>query len=48
MGILDSGGNLIIIWVHGDAEKTAPYMQTLHFGFGNTTPNIFKSQIKRF
>lgn len=32
MGFLDTGGNVSIIWLHGD--QVGPYMQALHFAFG--------------
>ncbi len=31
-GILDVGGNTLIVWLHGD--KVGPYMNALHFFFG--------------
>ena len=31
MGALDSGCNVLLIWLHGD--RVAPYMQTIHFLF---------------
>eukprot|EP00696_Hemimastix_kukwesjijk_P003770 gnl/Hemi2/1462_TR518_c0_g7_i1.p1 gnl/Hemi2/1462_TR518_c0_g7~~gnl/Hemi2/1462_TR518_c0_g7_i1.p1 ORF type:complete len:585 (-),score=107.01 gnl/Hemi2/1462_TR518_c0_g7_i1:46-1800(-) len=32
LGCLDTGGNVLLMWVHGD--KVAPFMQTMHFSFG--------------
>ena len=33
MGALDSGGNVMLIWLHG-AGTVEPYMQAMHFFFG--------------
>ena len=33
MGVLDTGGNVLLIWLHG-AERVPPYMQAMHFFFG--------------
>jgi len=32
MGFMDTAGNVMIVWLHG--EKVAPFMQLLHFSFG--------------
>ncbi|KAL6077113.1 glucose transmembrane transporter [Balamuthia mandrillaris] len=32
MGLLDTGGNVSMIWLHG--EQVGPYMQAMHFSFG--------------
>ena len=31
MGVLDTGGNVMLIWLHG--KKVGPYMQAMHFSF---------------
>ena len=32
MGLLDTGGNVLLIWLHGSG-RVEPYMQTMHFFF---------------
>jgi FHS family Na+ dependent glucose MFS transporter 1 len=32
MGFLDTGGNVLLIWLHG-AGRVEPYMQAMHFSF---------------
>ena len=32
MGMLDTGGNVLLIWLHG-AARVEPFMQTMHFCF---------------
>ena len=33
MGVLDTGGNVLLIWLHGSGT-VEPYMQAMHFCFG--------------
>lgn len=33
MGVLDTGGNVLLIWLHGSG-RVEPYMQAMHFCFG--------------
>ena len=33
MGVLDTGGNVLLIWLHGSG-RVEPYMQAMHFFFG--------------
>lgn len=43
MGFLDTGGNVTIVWIWG--SEVGPYMQSLHFWFGNVFTTLTAIQI---